>query len=156
LADLGHDTMKADEIFRKGLSLLRKENTLAALACFEKSYEIEKTTKVQSYLGLCISIERGQIREAIRLCEDAVAEEPDNPTHYLNLGRVYMNAGRKADALETLRSGTDKGLSSAENAEIRLLLDKLGSRKKSVFPFLPRSHFLNKYIGLLLHHLGFR
>jgi tetratricopeptide (TPR) repeat protein len=148
--------MKADEIFQKGLSLLREDNTLAALACFEKAYEIEKTPKVQSYVGLCISIERGQIREAIRLCEDAVAEEPDDPSHYLNLGRVYLNAGRKADGLEVLRSGTNKGLSFGENAEIRLLLDQLGSRKKPVFAFLPRSHFLNKYTGLLLHYLGLR
>ncbi len=148
--------MKADEMFRKGLALLREENTLSALACFEKAYETEKTPGVQSYLGLCISVERGQIREAIRLCEDAVARDSDSPAHYLNLGKVYLNAGRRADALEVLRSGTDKGLSLGENAEIRLLLDQLGARKKPLFSFLPRGHFLNKYAGLLLHRLRLR
>jgi tetratricopeptide (TPR) repeat protein len=148
--------MKADEIFRKGLALLREENTLSALACFEKAYETEKTPRVQSYLGLCISVERGQIREAIRLCEDAIARDSDSPSHYLNLGKVYLNAGRRADALEILRSGTDKGLSFGENAEIRLLLEQLGARKKPLFSFLPRGHFLNKYAGLLLHRLGLR
>lgn len=148
--------MKADEIFNKGLSLLREDNTLAALSCFEKAYEIQKTPEVQSYLALCISIERGQIREAVKLCEEALSHEPENPSHYLNLGRVYLHARQRADALAVLRSGAGKSPSSAETEEIKQLLEKLGARKKPLFPFLSRSNFLNKYLGLLLHRLGLR
>lgn len=148
--------MKADEMFEKGLSLLREDNTLAALACFEKAYELRKTPEIQSYFAFCISVERGQIVEAVRLCEAALAQQPDNPLHYLNLGRVYLHAKRKEEALAILRSGAAKDLSGKENTEIRLLLEQLGSRKKPLLPFLPRSHFLNKYPGLLLHRLGLR
>ncbi|MEJ2696682.1 MAG: tetratricopeptide repeat protein [Candidatus Sulfobium sp.] len=148
--------MKVDEIFKQGLSFLREDNTLAALACFEKAYDIRKTPEVQSYLAFCISIERGQIREAVRLCEEALSQEPENPSHYLNLGRVYLHAKQKEDALATLRSGAGKDTSRYETMEIKRLLEKLGARRKPVFPFLPRSNFLNKYLGILMHRLGFR
>jgi tetratricopeptide (TPR) repeat protein len=155
-AEFGYSDMKSDEMFKKGLSLLREDNTLAALACFEKAYEFRKTPEVESYLAFCISVERGQITEAVRLCESALAQQPDNPSHYLNLGKVFLHAKRREEALAVLRSGATKDLSGSENAEIRLLLEQLGSRKKPLIPFLPRNHFLNKYPGLLLHRLGLR
>lgn len=140
------------ELFEKGLSLLRDDNPLAALTCFEKAYSLKKTPELQSYLGFCIAIERGKITEAIMLCNDALSHEPDNPVHYLNLGRVYLKANKKTDAIETLR----KGLSFGENEEIHRVLDSLGPRKKPVIPFLSRNNFLNKYLGLFLHRLKLR
>ena len=50
---------------------------------------------VESYLGYCIARERGQVREAVRLCQSALNAEPNNPAHYLNLGRVYLLAKDK-------------------------------------------------------------
>jgi hypothetical protein len=35
-------------------------------------------------------------------------------------------------------------------------LENLGVRKKPLIPFLPRSNFVNKYAGLLLHRLKLR
>lgn len=144
--------MAADELFEKGVSFLKENNPLGALAYFEKAYDIRKTPEVQSYLGFCIAIERGQITEATRLCKDAIEQEPANPVHYLNLGRVYIKEKRKDEAIETLR----RGLSFGDNADIRLLLESLGLRKKPVFPFLPRGNFLNKYTGLLLSRFKLR
>ena len=144
--------MTADDLLKKGLSLLRENNTLGALTHFEKAYAIKKTPLIQSYTGLCIALERGKITEAIAFLNDAMAKEPDNPVHYLNLGRVYLKAGRKIDAIDTFR----KGLSFGENAEIHMILDRLGLRRKPVFPFLPRGSFLNRYIGLLLHKMKLR
>ncbi len=142
----------ADELFEKGLALLRDDNPLAALTCFEKAYSLKKTPELQSYLGFCIAAERGKITEALGLCNLALAHEPDNPVHYLNLGRIYLKADKKTDAIETLR----KGLSFGKNAEIHQLLENLGMRKKSVVPFISRDNFLNKYLGLLLHRLKLR
>ncbi|KAF0144744.1 MAG: hypothetical protein FD156_1573 [Nitrospirae bacterium] len=142
----------ADELFEKGLALLRDDNPLAALTCFEKAYALKKTPSLQSYLGFCIAAERGKVTEALGLCNDALAHEPDNPVHYLNLGRIYLKAGQKTDAIETLR----KGLSFGENTEIHQLLENLGMRKRPVVPFLSRDNVLNKYLGLLLHRLKLR
>ncbi len=142
----------ADELFEKGVVLLKENNFLGALSCIEKAYSIRKRPEAGSYLGFCIAYERGQITEAIALCRSAIAEQPGNPVHYLNLARVYLKAKRKDDALDVLR----KGISFGDNKEILSLLENVGVRKETLFPFLRRSNFLNKYAGLLLHRLKLR
>ncbi|MBI4684690.1 MAG: tetratricopeptide repeat protein [Nitrospirae bacterium] len=144
--------MTADELFEKGLALLKADDPLGALSCFEKAYNIKKTPQIQSYLAYCIAAERGKITEAIAMCHDSLEREPDNPLHYLNLGRIYLKADRKTEALEVLR----RGLSHGDNQEIKQILEILGKRKKPIIPFLPRNHFLNKYIGLTLSRLQLR
>jgi len=144
--------MIADELFEKGLAFLKDGNLLSALACFEKAYTFKKTPELQSYLGFCIAEERGKITEALALCNEALAREPENPAHYLNLGRIYLNAGKRLDAIDTFR----KGLSFGDNQEIKQILDSLGIRRKPVFSFLPRKNFLNKYTGLIIHRLKLR
>ncbi len=144
--------ISANEYFKNGLQLLGEENILGALACFEKAHVQEKSPSVQSYLGYCIAMERGQITEALNLCRAAIEAEPHNPEHYLNLGRVYLKAKRKDDAIAELR----RGLSFGDNKEIKALLEGLGLRKRTVFPFLSRNNFLNKYVGLILSRLRLR
>lgn len=144
--------MTAEGHFEKGLALLKAGNRLAALGHFEKAHKTIQSPEVMSYLGYCMAAERGVVSEAIGLCSEALSQEPENPLHYLNLGRVYRHAGLKNEAIDTFR----KGLSYGDNEEIRAILDSLGLRKKPVFPSLPRSHSLNKYAGLLLHRLRLR
>ncbi len=142
----------ADELFSDGLRLLDEANILAALACFEKAYVLEKAPRTQSYLAYCIATERGQITEALSLCRAAINTEPNNPEHYLNLGRIYLKARRKEEAIAELR----RGLSFGDNQVIKGILEGLGLRKKPLFPFLPRSNFLNKYTGIILERLRSR
>ncbi|OGW25636.1 MAG: hypothetical protein A2X59_03635 [Nitrospirae bacterium GWC2_42_7] len=144
--------MTADELFEKGLLFLREKNTLSALASLEKAYALKKTPAIMSFLGFCISQERGQITEAISLCENAILQEPDNSLFYLNLGKVYLKAGDKPKSLETLR----KGLSVGKNDEIRMLLERIGNRKTPPFPFLRRSNLLNRITGFILTRLRLR
>ena len=146
------DRTFSDDLFEKGVQFLRESNSLGALACFEKAYLSEKTPKIQSYLGYCIAAQRGQIAETLKLCAGAIEADPGTPEHYLNLGRVYLRAKRKDEAIAALR----KGLSAGDNSEIRALLEDLGTRKRPLFPFLPRRHFLNKYGGIILHRLRLR
>lgn len=140
------------ELVEKGVTYLNDNNRLAALACFDKAFVIGKSPELLSYLSYCMAAERGQIYEALKLCNNALSQEPDNPVHYLNLGRIYLHAGKKKEALLILR----KGLTFGENQTLRSILEKIGTRGKPVFPFLPRNSFLNKYIGLLLHRLKLR
>ncbi|TAN39690.1 MAG: tetratricopeptide repeat protein [Nitrospirae bacterium] len=142
----------SDGLLRKGKTLLRENNSLAALACFEKAYAIKKSPEVQSYLGLCIATERGRISEAESLCREAIDQDPANPQHYLNLGKIYLKVDRKTDCLDVLR----KGLSVGADPEISELLQRIGMRKLPVFSFIPRGHFLNRYAGLMLSRLGLR
>ncbi len=146
------DRTSSDELVERGLQFLRESNSLGALACFEKAYLRDNTPIIRSYLGYCIAAQRGQIAEALKLCQAAIEADPGTPQHYLNLGRVYLRAKRKDEAIAALR----KGLSTGDNSEIRALLEELGIRKRPLFPFLPRRHFLNKYAGLILRRLGLR
>lgn len=141
-----------DELFEKGKALLADNNTLAALSCFEKVYGNGGAPGIRSYLGLCLALERGQIKEGIALCNEAIAEEKENPVHYLHMGRIYLREKRKAEAIEILR----KGLSFGDNEQIRIILQSIGTRKNPLFPFLPRGHFVNKYGGMLLAKLRLR
>lgn len=142
----------ADELFKKGVEHLHREEHLQALSTFEKSFKLKETVLCQSYLGLCVATERGNIKEGLTLCEEAVAMEPEDPVLYLNLGKVLFKAGRKHEGIETVR----KGLGFGESKDSVLWLQSLGIRKNPVFPFLNRKNFLNKYLGLLLSRLGFR
>ena len=140
------------ELIEKGIAFLNNNDRLAALSCFDKAFVIGKSPELLSYLSYCMATERGQLYEALKLCNDALSQEPDNPVHYLNLGRIYMHAGKKEEALLILR----RGLSFGENQTIESILEKIGTRRKPVFRFLPRNSFLNKYVGLLLHRLKLR
>jgi hypothetical protein len=62
----------AKELFEKGRALLKENNTLAALSCFEKAYDKAKLPGIQSYLGLCLAVERGQVKDGIALCREAI------------------------------------------------------------------------------------
>ena len=140
------------KLIEKGIAHLNDNDTLSALSCFDKAFVIGKTPELLSYLSYCMAKERGQIYEGLKLCDEALSQEPDNPVHYLNLGRIYLHAGKKMEAVSTLR----KGLSCGENQMIKSILEKIGTRRKPVFPFLPRNSFLNKYAGLLLRRIKLR
>ncbi len=131
---------------------MREDNALAALSCFEKACSMEDVAVIRSYLGLCLAIERGQVREGIVLCNDAIAGDRDNPVHYFHLGKIYLREKRKAEAIEIFRQGLSRG----DSEEIRSMLETLGTRKKPLFSFLPRNHFLNKYAGKILRILRLR
>ncbi len=144
--------MIAEELFEKGRALLKENNTLAALSCFEKACSMDNLPGIHSYLGLCLAVERGQVKEGIALCNEAIAGDAGNPVHYLHLGKIYLREKRRKEAIEIFR----KGLSFGDHAEIRRILDTLGTRKKPLFPFLPRNSLLNKYSGKLLRVLRLR
>jgi tetratricopeptide (TPR) repeat protein len=140
------------ELIEDGISLLEDDNRLAALSCFEKALEKGESPVLMSFRAYCIAMERGQVQKALELCNDALSQEPDNPVHYLNLGRVYLHGGDKNKALASLR----KGLSFGDEPGIRTLLETCGQRSKPVIPFLSRNNFLNKYTGKILHLLKLR
>ncbi|MEW6002307.1 MAG: tetratricopeptide repeat protein [Nitrospirota bacterium] len=142
----------AEQIFSDGVKALIQGDTLSALVYFEKAIQIENSPINCSYLAYCVARERGQFQKAISLGEDAIRREPRNSIHYLNLGRVYLLADRKAEAIDIFRSG----LGQEGNQMIIDELNRLGTRKPPVIPFLKRSNTINKYLGIILKKLGLR
>lgn len=69
------------------------------------------------------------------------------PVLYLNLGKVYLAAGRKKEAVVNFNKGLshDRG-----HIDLKKEMKLLGTRKEPVVPFLSRSNPINKYMGKLL------
>ncbi len=144
--------------------------TLQGLVVLESSPQLCAIPAVNSYRAYCIAKERGQVREAVRLCQAALDAEPHNPVHYLNLGRVLLHAGDKAKAIATLwkgisrAPGAEQGVAveapdqnhAREHALILNELRRLGIRKRAPFPALRRGHPLNRLAGRLLATIGMR
>jgi tetratricopeptide (TPR) repeat protein len=143
---------QADELFAKGLNALSNRHYYLALVCFEQSIQEESTPLCSSYLAFCLAKARGQFAEAIRLCEQTLGNDPENTTHYLNLGRILMLAGQREKALITFRQGLKYGVSD----EIVQELNDAGTRKLPPFPSLERRHILNRMCGILLKKIGQR
>lgn len=143
---------EGEKLFASGLKALDQGDTLSALALFEKAMQKEDKPEYCSYLALCIAKERGQFQLAVTLCEKAKAREPHNPVHYLNLGKLYLYAGKRADAIRAFR----EGLSREKDQGIIDELNKLGTRKPPVIPFLKRSNPVNRLLGIILKRMGLR
>lgn len=141
-----------EHLFAKGLAALDDGECPAALVYFEKASRLERTPAVCSYLAYCIARERGQFKAALALCAEALEKEPDNPVHYLNLGRVHLLRGQKSEAIRIFRQGLGYGAEPRICAE----LDRLGTRKPPVLPFLRRENPVNKCLGIICRRMGLR
>ena len=101
-----------------------------------------------SWFGLSIAIMQKKFKPAIDLCRRAVELEFYNGDHYANLARVYIVAGNRKKALETL----EQGLKLIPEHEYLLDVRKsMGVRAKPAVPFLDRSHPINVTLGQSRH-----
>ncbi len=112
---------------------------------------------ILSYYGCLQAIVDKKFRSGIDTCRKALATFKPADTYsagviypilHLNLGRAYLAAGRKQDAVDSFTKGVKYDKANSElNKELRML----GLRKRPLIPFLSRSNPINKYIGMLLH-----
>jgi tetratricopeptide (TPR) repeat protein len=142
----------ADEHFQKGQQMLREEQAGTALEHFRAAHALQRdNARYQSFYGLSVGLVERRFNKALELCNAAVKEEFFNPDLYLNLARVHMAFGFKAEGLRYLRRALmiDPGSASAQ-AELR----RLGQRRRPVLAFLPRRHMLNRWLGRARRRLG--
>lgn len=139
-------------LLEKAERALQHDETVVALLQLEAAHAIEQRPAIKSKLAYCIARERRQHKQALVLCLEALHAEPNNPDHYYQLGRVHLLAGNKKAALKALR----KGLKFKRHQPIIDELNRLGFRKEPFFSSLPREHFLNRSLGILLAKLGSR
>lgn len=131
--------------FKKGLTQLKNEYALKALAHFSKAAGLDqKNPFYLSYMGLAMAAAQQKWQDAEDLCYSAVRMKRTQPELYLNLAEVYRLQGRRQDAVETLLEGFPL---TRRDARIGKALRKYGVRRPPVFPSLDRTHFLNKHLG---------
>jgi tetratricopeptide (TPR) repeat protein len=140
------------ELVDEGIALLEKENVLEAMLLLEEAEKLNSTPKVRSRLAYCRAKVNQEFSNAINMCIGAIKEESTIADHYFNLGRIYLLSNKRGTALQTFK----KGIKLGPHPQLMQELRKFEMRKPSVIPFLPRDHFLNRKLGKLLSHLGFR
>lgn len=110
-----------------------------------------------SYYGCLEAVINKNLAYGIDTCKRAldilnerspVSKEIFSPTFYLNLGRAYVAAGQKQDAIKAFETGLSF---DQENKDLLWEAHKLGIRRKPVIPYLKRTNPINKYIGMILH-----
>lgn len=112
-----------------------------------------------SYYGCLEAVANKNYTEGIDTCHLAIevlkrkvpfGEDFFFPVFYLNLGRAYLAAGKRKEALDSFYRGLEI---EGENKDLLWEVRKLGIRRKPLLPFLQRSNPINKYIGKMLHSL---
>jgi len=145
-------TEKSKICFLQAKEALSNNNEQLALEYFERAIQQERTPENCSYLGYCLATQRKNFNEAISLLQEAIDREPENPLHYLNYGHILSMTEDKDQAAVILRQGLEYGM----QFEILGALEVIGPRKPPVFRSLPRKHFINRYIGLILSKFKLR
>jgi len=141
----------------EAIALTKAEEYLRALTIFLDIYGGEdppsptlsaKTATGLSYFGLCLALVQKKNKPAIDLCKRAIELQFYYVEHYANLAQVYIAAGNRKKALETVQ----QGLKSHPRDEALLKVRKqLGVRSKPSVPFLDRSHPINVTLGQARH-----
>jgi Flp pilus assembly protein TadD len=133
--------------FRKALGMMRDGYAEKALPHIQKAVELEQHNPFyKSYLGLALARAEQKWAQAEELCDSAMRMKRDQPQLYLNLAEVYLAAGQKQDAVETLVQALKY---AQRDSRVSAMLSKLSSRKRPIIPFLPRGHFINRQLGNL-------
>ena len=141
----------------KAVALTKNEEYLAALTEFLEIYGGEdppsaamsaKTATGLSFFGLCLALISKKYKPAIELCKRAIELQFYNSDHHANLARVYVAAGNRKKAIETV----DAGLKIHPDDETLLEVRRsFGVRARPPVPFLDRSHPINVTLGQARH-----
>lgn len=140
------------DLLRNALEALESNSYIEALMLLEQANELQSSPMVSSYLAYCQAQVKREYSAAINLCNEALRDDPANADHYLNLGRIYILAGKRGNALHVFRRGIKLG----RNRQLMVELRKFDPRQPPVFSSLPRHHSLNRVAGKLFSRLGIR
>ncbi len=143
----------AEESYTQGRRALSEGRGREAMALFEAAIRIAwrgrgsvPQARYLSYYGLCLALMRNENREGLRVCREAVSLEGHDPDIRFNLGRVLLQAGRRAEAHKCFVRSLALG---GDHPTIRSALRSMGTRSRPALPFLPRHSSLNVFLGRL-------
>ena len=126
----------------------RNEEYLRSLTMFLDIYGSDDAPRMRtpkdasglSFFGLTLALMQKKFKPAIDLCRRAVELEFYNGDHYANLARVYIAAGNRKKALETVEQGLKL---SPEHEYLMEVRKGMGIRARPAVPFLDRAHPIN-------------
>ena len=142
---------EAERLLEKGIEVLTGGDILSALDLFEKAFHMNNSPLISSYYAFCIAKERRQFSRAVALCTDAIKKDPQNPFHYLNLGRIHLLSNEKEDAAKVFREGLRYGADRHVSNEMMKLKTPETTTNRTTT--LKKENPLGKYVGIFLKKL---
>lgn len=140
-----------EKLFRLAASCYRQKKLPGAKRLFMRACEFKKDEpRYKSYCGLLLALVDRKMKQAEQLCESAIKPGATSDLYY-NLGRVYQMQGQREKALKIFHKGLQV---DRRNTDIHRELENMGTRRKPVFPFLPRGNFLNRMAGKIRSRLS--
>ncbi len=115
---------------------------------------------ILSLYGCLQALVDKKYRSGIDSCRKALARFKPKDSHtasvlyplfYLNLGRAYLAAGKKKEAVEAFLKGLDY---DKHYSELKKEMKLLGTRRKPPVSFLDRSNLVNIVLGKILNKKG--
>ncbi len=136
-----------EEHHRRGTALMEGGHGHEAFEHLSRAYLADpQNARYRSSYALALALVRGQFMGAVELGRAAIREEFYNADLYLNLARIYLAFGFKAEAVHFLRRGL---MVDPDHERIGRKLCELGVRRRPPIRFLPRDHPLNRIAGRL-------
>jgi tetratricopeptide (TPR) repeat protein len=140
----GIEKLTPEEHFSRGLLLLDAGHA-EAFEHLTRAYLADpESPRRRSAYALGLALIRGQFVAGIELARRAVQQSCADPDLYLDLARIHLAIGAKAEAVRNLRRGL---MVAPEHERLHRELAKLGVRRSPPFRFLPRNHLLNRGLG---------
>lgn len=138
------------EAYEKGCEALKAKDYKAAQRAFKQVFESvdehhEAYNRVASYLGLAQALTADP--NGLLLCRDAASSESRQGEVFLNLACAEWCANNRERALDAIVRGRKIDRKNERLIKASLLLD---TRRRNLFPFLPREHVLNRTLGRLM------
>jgi tetratricopeptide (TPR) repeat protein len=136
-----------NKVIRQGISAVQAQNYMLGLKFLSQAYANSARSSPPeglSFYALCVAVVDRKYKSAIDLCKKAIEMQFYNPHHYANLTRIYLAAGSRKLAFDTLQHGLKI---MPEDEMLNRLSEQLGRRAAPALPFLPRSNPLNEMIG---------
>ena len=139
--------LRPAESLKRGQELLRAGLETAALEHFASAHRAQPDdARLRSYYGWAVATIEHRLERGLGLCREALRADGASPEVYLNLARVLMSHGRKAEGIRYVKRGL---MVDPRDEELIEEWRRLGMRRSPVFPFLPRRHVCNRLFGRL-------
>lgn len=137
---------EVDRILDDGRALL-ESNPKAAHDVFEKAWRRNlNDPRVLSNYGLTLVLVEGDRQRGIRFCEEALRRGPATTETLVNLARALVVTRNKEQAVRALRKAMEL---APDDPRVTAEFVALGLRRPPPISWLPRTFFLNKWLGML-------
>jgi len=135
-----------DRVLDEGRAMLDLDPR-AAHDVFEKVWRKNlNDPRVLSNYGLTLVLVEGDRQRGIRFCEEALRRGLQTTETLVNLARALVVTRNKEQAVRALRRAMEL---APDDPRVTAEFVALGLRRPPPIPWLPRSFFLNKWIGKL-------